>query len=87
MPTLRIRVTSKFKKSFRKLPKEIQEKAKEKEVLFRENPFNPRLNTHKLHGKYKNFLAFSVVGQYRILFSFTNSSADFINIGTHEIYK
>ena len=87
MPIRRIRVTSIFKKSFRKLPKDIQEKAEGKEMLFRENPFDPRLGTHKLHGKYKNFLAFTVVGQYRILFAFTNGGADFINIGTHEIYQ
>ena len=84
----RIRVTSKFKKSFRKLPKEVQKKAKDRELLFRENPFDPRLDTHKLHGKYKHLSAFTVVGQYRILFAFTSGGgADFINIGTHEIYK
>lgn len=87
MPIRRIRVTSKFKKLFRKLPKGIRNKAKEKEMLFRENPFDPRLDTHKLHGKYKEYWAFTVVGHYRIMFAFTGDSADFINIGTHEIYK
>ncbi len=83
-----IRVSSKFKKSYKKLPKSIQDKAKEKEKIFRANPFNSRLNTHKLHGKYQEYWAFTVVGQYRIMFAFIDSDrVDFINIGTHEIYK
>lgn len=83
-----IRVSSKFKKSYKKLPKNVQNKAKEKEKIFRENPFNDRLETHKLHGKYKDYWAFTVVGQYRIMFSFIGSDrVDFINIGDHDIYK
>lgn len=83
-----IRISSKFEKSYKKLPKIIQEKAKEKERLFRKNPFNPRLKTHKLHGEYKDYWAFSVSDQYRIMFTFINLEIiDFINIGTHQIYK
>jgi len=83
-----IRVSSKFKKSYKKLPKNVQDKAKEKEKIFRTNSFDLRLDTHKLHGKYKEYWAFTVVGQYRIMLAFINSDrVDFINIGTHEIYK
>lgn len=42
-----------FDKSYKKLPKRIKNKAKEKERIFRENPFDPRLGTHKLSGKEK----------------------------------
>ena len=84
----RVRITSKFKSAFRKLPREIQARAREKEVLFRKNSFDPRLDTHKLHGKYKDYWAFTVIGRYRVMFVFVSeNSADFINIGTHEIYK
>ncbi len=83
-----IRVSSKFKKSYKKLPKSVQGKAKEKEKFFRANPFDSKLDTHKLHGKYKEYWAFTISGQYRIMFAFINSDrVDFINIGTHEIYK
>jgi len=83
-----IRVSSKFKKSYKKLPKSVQDKAKEKEKIFKINSFDSRLNTHKLHGKYKEYWAFTVVGQYRIMFAFISSDrVDFINIGTHEIYN
>jgi len=38
----------------------------EKESLFLTNPFNSSLETHKLHGKYKEYWAFKVVGQYNL---------------------
>lgn len=70
------------------MPNHIKEKAKEKEKLFRIDPFDARLETHKLHGKYKDYWAFTVIGQHRIMFVFADkNTADFINIGTHEIYK
>ena len=60
----------------------------EREKIFRENPFDGRLDTHKLHGKYGEYWAFTVKGQYRIMFAFAGKDTiDFINIGTHEIYK
>ncbi|MEK7599096.1 MAG: type II toxin-antitoxin system mRNA interferase toxin, RelE/StbE family [Patescibacteria group bacterium] len=83
-----IRVSSKFKRSYKKLPKIVQNKAIEKERIFRADPFNNILKTHKLHGKYKNYWTFTVVGQYRIMFFFIDSDrVDFINIGNHDIYR
>ncbi len=70
------------------MPKVVKTKAEEKEKIFKNNPFDSRLDTHKLHGKYKDYLAFTIVGQYRIIFLFSGKEfVDFINIGTHEIYK
>ena len=83
-----VRFTSKFKKAYKKMPKIVKLKAEEKEKIFQKDPFNSRLDTHKLHGKYKEYWAFTVVGQYRIMFAFSGGEfVDFINIGTHEIYK
>ena len=48
---MEINVTPRFIKSYKKLHKEIQEKAKVKEAVFRKNPFDKRLKTHKLSGK------------------------------------
>ncbi len=87
---MEIYLTSKFKKIYRRLPKLIKEKAKQKEEIFRKNPFDLRLETHSLHGKYKDYWAFSVDKSYRIMFQFldaTKTKVAFINIGTHEIYK
>lgn len=83
-----VRISSKFEKSYKNLPKRVKEKAREKEKIFRTNPFDSRLDTHKLHGKYKKYWSFTVVNQYRIMFDFVSSNKiDFINIGTHDIYK
>jgi len=40
--------TSKFEKSFKRLPREIQILALKKEGIFREEMFHPSLRTHKL---------------------------------------
>ncbi len=83
-----IRISSKFRKSYKKLPRHVKDKAKEKEHIFKANSFDSRLDTHKLHGRYKDYWAFTVIGQYRIMFAFiTSGNVDFINIGTHDIYK
>ncbi|MDI6766191.1 MAG: type II toxin-antitoxin system mRNA interferase toxin, RelE/StbE family [Bacteroidota bacterium] len=83
-----IRVSSKFKRAYKKLPHSVRIKAKEQEAIFRANPFDKRLQTHKLHGKLKEYWAFTVVGQYRIMFAFCDMEiVDFINIGTHDVYR
>lgn len=83
-----IRVSSKFKKSYKKLPTSVKTKARAKERIFRDDPFHSSLDTHKLHGKYKDYWAFTIVSQYRIMFAFADSeTVDFVNIGTHDIYK
>ena len=76
-----------FRKSFLRLPKNIQRKAKIKEKIFRENPFYPLLDTHKLHGKLKEQWSFCVKSQYRVLFIFDDSDVTFLDIGPHDIYK
>ena len=80
--------TSRFKKSFKKLPRYIKEKAHIKDEIFRENPFNLILGTHKLSGRLKNYWSYSVDENYRVLFRFLDKDkVIYFNIGTHEIYK
>ena len=83
-----IRTASKFRQAYKKLPQYVKDRALERESIFRNSPFDSRLDTHKLHGKYKSYWAFTVVGQYRIMFTFSAKDiVDFVNIGTHEIYR
>ena len=83
-----IKISPKFEKSYRRLPDEIKKKAKEKELIFRENPFNSCLKTHKLSGRDKNCWAFWVDYSYRIKFIFLSKREIlFLDIGTHDIYK
>jgi len=83
-----IKVSPKFEKKYRHLPKKIKEKAKEKEFIFRENPFDSRLKTHKLSGKDKECWAFWITYSYRIKFNFLSKKEIlFLDIGPHNIYK
>lgn len=80
--------SSKFRKNLKKMPDFVKKAFLARESLFLSNPFHPSLEAHKLHGEYRDYWAFTVIGQYRVMFKFM-AKGDFglINIGTHEIYK
>lgn len=83
-----IRTTNHFDRRYRKLPQEVKDRAKEKEVIFRNDPFDARLRTHKLHGKDKDAWAFWIDYSYRIKFIFLNEEVVlFLDVGTHEVYN
>lgn len=76
-----------FFKSFYKLPKSIQNLAKKKDEIFRKNPFDLRLHTHKLKGELLGTWSYSVNYEFRVLFRFiTDDEVLYYDIGTHEIY-
>lgn len=84
---MKIKITSRFERNYKRLPKEIKIKAKEKESLFRDNIFDRRLRTHKLKGDNKGIWAFWIKYDYRIKFIFiSNNEVLFLSIGTHNIY-
>ena len=83
-----IRVSPKFEKHYRRLPKRIKEKAKEKELIFRENPFHPQLKTHQLSGKDKGCWTLGITYHYRIKFIFlADEEVLFLDVGARNIYK
>jgi len=66
----------------------IIDQTEKKEEIFRENPFNPILKTHKLSGKDKECWAFWIDYRYRIKYIFlSDNKVLFFNIGTHKIYE
>ncbi|HEX7456595.1 MAG TPA: type II toxin-antitoxin system mRNA interferase toxin, RelE/StbE family [Candidatus Nanoarchaeia archaeon] len=80
--------STKFAKEYKKLPDNIKDIAEEKEEIFRSDPFDSRLRTHKLKGELADFYSFSVSYRWRIVFHFENSNkVVFDNIGTHEVYR
>lgn len=84
---MQILYSPEFKRKYKRLPVEIHRKAEEKEIIFRKDPSDPRLKTHKLHGRLSDFWAFSVDERYRIVFIFLeNNKVKFYAIGEHEIY-
>lgn len=84
-----IHVTNKFEKQYRRLSSKVKKAAQAKELILRDNVFDPRLKTHKLHGKNKEAWAFYITPRsYRITFIFlTSSRVLFLEIGTHDIYR
>ncbi len=76
-----------FRDAYRKLPPATQKKAEGREIVFRKNPFDPRLKTHKLHGKLKKLWSFPVDNRYRILFEFNQHDVIFLDIDDHDLYR
>ena len=81
-----------FKKAFKKRVKstEIETEFWISLELFLNDPFDPRLKTHKLSGKLKDLWSFSLEYDLRVVFFFTKDKpkkAVFVDIGTHnEVY-
>ncbi|HCC06039.1 TPA: type II toxin-antitoxin system mRNA interferase toxin, RelE/StbE family [Candidatus Nomurabacteria bacterium] len=77
-----------FARSYKKLPDIIKDKAEKREKIFRKDWKDARLKTHKLNGKFSEFLAFSIDNSYRIIFDFDeNKNVIFHGIGDHDIYR
>ena len=86
-----IAFNSSFKKAFKKKiagNSTMEARFWERVEIFKNNPFDPRLKTHKLSGKLKEFWAFSVEYDLRVVFLFDGQqSVLFADLGTHdEVY-
>jgi len=76
-----------FKNSYKNLATEVKRKAENKEIIFKNNPYDSRLKTHKLHGKLKKLWSFSIDKSYRIIFEFVGKDIILLDVGTHGLYK
>ena len=84
---MRIEYSPQFARMYKKLDSKIQDRAEVREQIFRRDPFDPRLKTHKLTAMLKDKWAFSVDYKNRIIFSFVNvHTVRFHVIGNHDIY-
>lgn len=61
----------KFAREYKKLSEKVKNKAERQEIIFRKNPFDHRLKTHKLKGKLSGFLSFSIGYKCRLIFEFS----------------
>ena len=85
---MQIIYSAQFIRDYKRLDSRTKEKAEEKEEIFRENPFNAILKTHKLSGRLDNLWSFSVDYDCRIIFEIkTEKVFIFHAIGGHSIYK
>lgn len=84
---IEIEYSPKFARQYKKITKKIKKSAEEKEKIFRQDPFDPQLKTHKLTGKLKDYWAFSISRRHRIILSFAGKNlARFHTVGTHDVY-
>lgn len=79
--------TKRFVKMYKKMPIEIQELFYKKESIFKNNIFDERLSTHKLHGLLSLYYSFYINYKYRVIFEILeNKTIKFLFIGSHGVY-
>jgi len=77
-----------FVRQYKKLPPALKQEVKEKIELFQSDPDHTFLKTHKLKGPLKNYSAFSVNYEYRIIFEYeTKKTAVLLAVGDHDVYQ
>ena len=77
----------KFAREYKRLPERVKDLAEVREKIFRADPFDSRLKTHKLKGPLSGFWSFSVNQKYRIIFDFVGKdTVRFYSVGDHDIY-
>lgn len=85
---MKVNLSSRFKRSYKKAPRHIQKDFDHKIETFIHNPNDPSLKTHKLQGKLQECLAFRLKDGFRVLFEFSSAdSVDLLDVGSHDIYK
>ncbi len=88
---IEIAFSSSFKRAFKRKVagnKEREDNFWRKLEVFRNNPFEPQLKSHKLSGKLQDYWSFSVNYDLRVIFYFADQEkVVFIDVGTHkEVY-
>ena len=85
---IKIAYTPKFIKQLKNLEEDLREEAIEKIDIFAADPKYSSLKTHKLKGRLKGKLSFSVNYKTRIVFQFLQSGeAILLLVGDHDVYK
>ncbi len=85
---MEIIISSAFKRSFKKLVKifpDLDLLLEEKLGVFQNDPFDPTLRNHKLHGDLKNLRAISIAYDLRVIYYFDKeNNAVLTDIGDHK---
>lgn len=77
--------SSKFLRSFIKLPPDVQDVFRVRDLIFRRDPSDPRLKIHKLKGR--DEWSFLVTYKIRVIFLWEKDAVRLVNIGDHSIYR
>lgn len=76
--------TARFKKDYKKLSFDIQNRTDQKVKLLIQNPSHPSLRVKRVQ-KYKNIFECSITKKYRFLFLFDVDKCILIRTGSHDI--
>jgi len=80
-----------FWRSYRKLNPMQQQAAKRAWQIFKLNPFDPRLGTHKIHAlsarAKETVHAVVVAADLRVIFVLRGNTVYTLDIGTHALYR
>jgi hypothetical protein len=80
-----------FWRSYRKLTPAQQKLAQQAWQIFKHNPFDPRLGTHKIHSlsarARETVHAIVVDGDLRVVFVLRGNVVYTLDIGTHALYR
>lgn len=87
----RFTATSSFKKALAKLSRSQKTAARKAFAIFKANPFDPRLRTHKIHRLSarlgRTIYSVWVEKDLRALFYLEKDTAVSIDIGDHRMYR
>jgi len=87
----RFKPTENFWESFYALTPRQKDSTRRAWKIFKENPFDPRLRTHKIHRLSANYgrtiYAVDIEGDLRAVFFTKDDCIVTLDIGTHDIYK
>jgi hypothetical protein len=80
-----------FWRSFAKLRAQQQRRAREMYVIFKQNPFDPRLGFHKiqkLSARYRRVIyAAEIEADLRVVFYIEGNTVVTVDIGSHDLYR
>jgi mRNA-degrading endonuclease YafQ of YafQ-DinJ toxin-antitoxin module len=87
----RFKTTPTFRKALAKLSASQKASARQAFSIFKVNPFDPRLRTHKIHGLSVKFrrtvYSVWVEADLRAVFYLEGEMVVSVDIGTHAIYR
>lgn len=87
----RYRATETFWNNFYNLRPEQKETTRKVWQIFKQDPFDPRLGTHKIHRlsaiTRRTVYAVVVEANLRVVFYIDGGLVVSINIGTHDVYR
>lgn len=85
------RASEEFWKNFYNLSAAQKASARYAWEIFREDPFDPRLNTHKIHALSARFkktiYSIWIENNLRVVFYIDGNTVFTVDIGTHDIYQ